>query len=101
MTLFAFIFRMPKAGPKWLQLFELCSGLISSLISSGRAGACLDRLQKREDGIDTCRRAVLVLHAVRHRHECRACAVGETVTLLHPPLPLAGVSTAMQRGCRQ
>ena len=28
-------------------------------------------------------------------------AVGETVTLLHPPLPLAGVSIRMERGCQQ
>ena len=28
-------------------------------------------------------------------------AVGETVILLHPPLPLVGVSIAMERGCQQ
>ena len=30
-----------------------------------------------------------------------ALAVGETVILLHPPLPLAGVSTGMERRCQQ
>ena len=30
-----------------------------------------------------------------------ACAVGQTVILLHPPLPSAGVSTRMERGCQQ
>ena len=30
------------------------------------------------------------------------CAVGESsVTLLHPPLPLAGVSIGMERECQQ
>ena len=29
------------------------------------------------------------------------CAVGETVTLPHPPLPAAGVSIGMERGCHQ
>ena len=28
-------------------------------------------------------------------------AVGETVILLHPPLPLLGVSIGMERGCQQ
>ena len=28
-------------------------------------------------------------------------AVGETVILLHPPLPLPGVSVGMERGCHQ
>ena len=28
-------------------------------------------------------------------------AVDDTVVLLHPPLPLAGVSTVMERGCQQ
>ena len=28
-------------------------------------------------------------------------AVGETVTLLHPPPPLAGVSMRTERGCQQ
>ena len=28
-------------------------------------------------------------------------AVGETVILLHPPLPLLGFSTGMERGCQQ
>ena len=28
------------------------------------------------------------------------CAVGETVILLHPPLPLVGVSMWMERGCQ-
>ena len=28
-------------------------------------------------------------------------APDETVILLHPPLPLAGVSIVMERGCRQ
>ena len=28
-------------------------------------------------------------------------AVGETVILLHPPLPLSGVSTRIKRGCKQ
>ena len=27
-------------------------------------------------------------------------AVGETVILLHPPLPLLGVSIGMERGCQ-
>ena len=27
-------------------------------------------------------------------------AIGETVILLHPPLPLVGVSTWMERGCQ-
>ena len=27
-------------------------------------------------------------------------AVGETVTLLHPPLILSGVSIGMERGCQ-
>ena len=30
-----------------------------------------------------------------------ACAVGEAVILLHPPLPSAGVSTRMERGRQQ
>ena len=30
-----------------------------------------------------------------------ALAIGETVILLHPPLPLLGVSTVMERGCQQ
>ena len=28
-------------------------------------------------------------------------AVGETVILLHPPLPLEGVSMWMEKGCQQ
>ena len=28
-------------------------------------------------------------------------AVGETVILLHPPLPLVGISTGINRGCQQ
>ena len=28
-------------------------------------------------------------------------AVGETVILLHPPVPLSGVSMGINRGCRQ
>ena len=28
-------------------------------------------------------------------------AVGETVILLHPPLPLVGVSIVVERGCQQ
>ena len=31
----------------------------------------------------------------------RQIAVGETIILLHSPLPLLGVSTGMKRGCRQ
>ena len=27
-------------------------------------------------------------------------AVGETVFLLHPPLPLSGISIGMERGCQ-
>ena len=30
-----------------------------------------------------------------------ACAVDETLILLHPPLPLECVSTGMERGCQQ
>ena len=31
----------------------------------------------------------------------RSLAVGETVILLHPPLPLVGVSIGKNRGCQQ
>ena len=34
-------------------------------------------------------------------HFTAAEALGETVILLHPPLPFAGVSIAMVRGCQQ
>ena len=33
--------------------------------------------------------------------ETALLAVGETVILLHPPLPLVGVSIGMERGCQQ
>ena len=45
-------------------------------------------------------------HARQPRHEyvrgrvVDHLAVGETVVLLHPPSPLAGVSIGMERGCR-
>ena len=41
-----------------------------------------------------CRESVL--KQVRH-----AVAPDETVILLHPPLPLVGVSMVMERGCQQ
>ena len=34
-------------------------------------------------------------------HSAKRVAVGETVFLLHPPLPLSGVSIGMWRGCQQ
>ena len=36
-----------------------------------------------------------------HRRVHRNVAVGETVILLRPPLPLAGVPTWMERGCQR
>ena len=30
-----------------------------------------------------------------------AIAVGEAAFLLHPPLPLSGISTGIERGCQQ
>ena len=39
---------------------------------------------------------------MRYDHvDARYLAVDETVILLHPLLPLVGVSTVMERGCQQ
>ena len=47
----------------------------------------------------------LELEGCEERHPIgppvRLVAVGETVILLHPPLPLVGVSIGMEGGCQQ
>ena len=45
--------------------------------------------------------AVAILQVGLRTFCAAVIAVGETVILLHPPLPLVGVSIAMERECQQ
>ena len=52
------------------------------------------RLRASETGLGA--RSQLDIGAVAHA----TVAIGETAILLHPPLPLVGVSIGMERGCQ-
>ena len=47
-----------------------------------------------------CHFCDVLVRPVGGLHKGAGLAVGETVILLHPPLPLVGVSIWMERGCQ-
>ena len=71
--------------------------------SAGRTG---DTTVSTQDNIEARQARAEQRSSIRVVEPCSCClmgeeiAVGETVILLHPPLPLAGVSIGMERGCQ-
>ena len=79
--------RPPAAGPRTLYrgLRRRGEARHATIIIATNA---VPPVPRRRPGRGSCRRP----------SRCSACAVGETVSLLHPPLPLAAVSMWTERG---